>query len=107
MDRAAMSAPDWREVFAGVLQYAANEARRYTWQDDVDDEMARAAADAILAAIAERGYRLHRDHDWVPNPDPILTALDYPAMPRKCVRQGCGVLSGGLRDHASCEGEPR
>jgi hypothetical protein len=88
-----MSIPDWRDVFADALDLE---------NDSKDTNRRAASANAILAAIAARGYRLHRDHDWKHNPDPILAALDFPKIPMKCGR--CGILSGSLRDSASCDG---
>jgi hypothetical protein len=73
-----MSAPDWRAVFADVLKAHSGSTRELQ-------------ADAIVAAIAERGYRLHRDHS-------------FPGPNQPCER--CGSIYGGIAAIMSCEGGP-
>ena len=82
----ATTAPNWRDVFASAIR-------------DCDEDTYEAEADAILAAIAERGYRLHRDHDWMPTGSLSSRVL---GLGEKCRR--CGVEKPGLSDGTSCEG---
>jgi hypothetical protein len=71
-----MSAPDWRAVFADVLR------------TPVPGGSLTEIAENILAAIAERGYRLHRDHS-------------FPGPNQPCER--CGAIYGGIAAIMSCE----
>lgn len=75
-----MSAPDWRDVFAEAIRLA-------------ERPILEGYAESVLAAIAERGYRLYRDHDYQ------RVGL---ASHLKCAR--CGQRNDGLTPHSSCEG---
>jgi hypothetical protein len=104
-----VSAPDWRDVLARVLFDASQTllaspmVRRLTWDERGSPTHShyQQLADAIIEAIAARGYRLHRDHDWKTTPD-----ITYAQVVMTCQRRGCLAVSPGLRDTATCEGEP-
>lgn len=70
-----MSVPNWRDVFVEAIRTASRPTQE-------------GYAEAIVAAIAAAGYRLHRDHLF-------RDAYD------KCSR--CGVEWGTFRRFDSCE----
>lgn len=96
-NQAPNAAPDWREVFARAIFTVEPGIR--PWRDARED--CQICADAILAAIAERGYRLHPDHDWRPFQGPEFL-FDEPVS--RCSR--CGMFGPGLANtnFDSCEG---
>ena len=96
-----MTAPNWREVFGRALWIAdaPNTALEnlHRQQAAVPGEYL-VEADAILAAIRGRGYRLHRDHDMKYVPAEGAMSEHF-----RCVR--CGHRDSDLgMPTMSCEG---